>query len=163
MVHQVNWPELLIGGVLGVGLTLLGSWAERGLTRMRIQKKFGGKWYRTDMNEYTVKPENRYEVFGACLDLEIDIVAKTFRSLEMRVKYDSTRGLATAIMEVRGDQLNHVEGPYSYVVKTDRCYGDAGWFRVHLAEPDVLYVYYEGLGPKKHVAGYEIWKRNKQE
>ncbi|MBK9175621.1 MAG: hypothetical protein IPM46_04640 [Flavobacteriales bacterium] len=111
------------------------------------------------MNEYHVKPEDRHKQFGVCLNLEIDISAKSFRTIEMKVRYDKSRGLAEAVMEVRGDQLNHIEGPFSYTVETDPCYGDAGWYRVQLVESNKLYVYYEGLGRMKHISGYEVWKK----
>jgi membrane-bound inhibitor of C-type lysozyme len=150
----INWPELVIGALIGFVLGLLPSLWSVYLTARDVKRAYQGTWSRELIEEHhaPVNPQG-------CDGKKIRIKYKNGRVVHAQVHYDDRyRGMTTAYLEVASGERS-ASGPYTYDRKGDFCFGNAGWYRCHLVSDGRMFVYYNGDKPIKDVSGYEVWVR----
>ena len=154
-----NYVELIIGGLLGLGLTMLYEWVKAGRERERVQTRYCGTWTRYDHFEYNDNKRDERLVDRGYV-MEIEMTNDSPRGITVIVQYNhEDRGTAKGHLEVNTTNLSSAEGPYTYHIPEDKAYGNAGWYRMQLRDADTIILYYEGGHPIRGAAGWEVFKR----
>ncbi len=159
----MNWPELVIGAFLGALAGLEATIIYQAILDRRQKKdllvKCAGTWEREFMTEYHVPDRDIESIFQSCRGLAVHVSAQGKTALAFEVCYDDSRGIASAVINLKGSSNLEGDGAYSYKRPVDPCFGNAGWYTIHLVSDDRMYVYYRGTKPEKDLRGYEIWRR----
>lgn len=155
---DLNFGEIVLGGIVGLALTICVDAIRTAMRRRKISSAFCGRWTRDEHAEYLGGVDPR--MLRKHMYMSMSAQAPT--GLEALIEYDKeSRGTTVSLLTVY-DSLDGAEGAYVYPYAEDPCYRHAGLYGIHLVRDGVITLYYEGTYPVKGAAGFEVWTKDLQ-